>query len=218
MMKLQNIKDHLLHTYKVAHDAGAAPQPGFGICTLAICKPVIRRCAQIGDIIVGFGCRPDSNRIVYCMQVDEILTWPQYVARCKTDAALNGKIPKNENDAGDCIWLEERSESYEPLPSWSRHNSDNFQQDVLNGKNVLLAKKFWYFGKSDKYDVRLPKELATIIPNRGHQNRKNEDCKESFIRFFNTLLNERHIAPGKQGTSAITPNGERSQCNTKCRC
>ena len=88
----------------------------------------------------------------------------------------------------------------------------------MKGKNVLLAKKFWYFGKGDKYDVRLPKELATIIPNRGHQNRKNEDCKEPFIRFFNTLLNERHIAPGKQGTSATPPNGERSQCNTKCRC
>lgn len=32
-----------LYTYCIPYDDGAAPNPYWGICTLVICKPVIRR-------------------------------------------------------------------------------------------------------------------------------------------------------------------------------
>jgi len=44
-----------LYTYCIPYDDGAAPNPYWGICTLVICKPVIRRTAEVGDWIVGTG-------------------------------------------------------------------------------------------------------------------------------------------------------------------
>jgi hypothetical protein len=38
-----------LYSYCIPVDDGAAPNPFWDICTLVICKPVIRRTAQIGD-------------------------------------------------------------------------------------------------------------------------------------------------------------------------
>lgn len=38
-----------LFSYIVTHDAGFAPNPFWGYCTLACCKPAIRRTANVGD-------------------------------------------------------------------------------------------------------------------------------------------------------------------------
>jgi hypothetical protein len=56
----------VLHSYVVARDYGFAPNPFFGVCTLATCKPLIRRIAHIGDWIVGTGSkkRKREKRIV----------------------------------------------------------------------------------------------------------------------------------------------------------
>ena len=79
-----NFSDNLrLFTYKVAYDKGSAPNPFYNVCTLAICKPRIRAYAKVGDIIVGVGCKEDSHRIVYCMVVDQVLTWDEYVDYCQ---------------------------------------------------------------------------------------------------------------------------------------
>ena len=210
-MKLKLSSSNRFYTYKVAYDFGTGPNPDFDTCTLAICKPVIRRTAKVGDIIVGLDCLKDQDRIIYCMQVDEVLTWPEYVARCETDKSLNGKIPKNKNEAGDCIWVEERFESYEPLPSWSGHGQSEFNSDVLTGKNVLLGKKFWYFGRGDKYEIRLPKELLNIIPNRGHRSNSNSEYKDAFIAFFNIILDKEKIPLGKNGTPKNPPQTQQKQ-------
>ena len=44
-----------IYSYIVKRDYGFAPNPFYGYCTLATCKPVIRKHAEIGDIIVGIG-------------------------------------------------------------------------------------------------------------------------------------------------------------------
>lgn len=40
--------------YIVAYDHGTAPRPYGGVCTLAICKPTIRKAARVGDWVIGF--------------------------------------------------------------------------------------------------------------------------------------------------------------------
>ena len=42
-----------LYSYILTHDTGFSPNPFFGYCTLACCKPDIRRVAKVGDWIVG---------------------------------------------------------------------------------------------------------------------------------------------------------------------
>ena len=69
-----------LHTYVVATDLGLAPNPFHSVCTLAVCKPVIRRTARVGDWILGMGSKARGNRgrAVYAMQVAEILDFEAY--------------------------------------------------------------------------------------------------------------------------------------------
>jgi hypothetical protein len=69
-----------LFSYKIVRDFGFAPNPFFGFCTLATCKPQIRKGAKVGDLIVGTGglghCRP--KRVIFAMRVSEKLTFNEY--------------------------------------------------------------------------------------------------------------------------------------------
>ena len=42
-----------LYSYVIKHDSGFAANPFWGYCTLADCKPAIRRTAKVGDWIVS---------------------------------------------------------------------------------------------------------------------------------------------------------------------
>jgi len=82
-----------LYSYCIINDHGAAPNPFWGVCTLAICKLVIRRTAQIGDWIAATGSARHGieNQLVYAMKVSSILTLKEYDSYCKT--SLHKKIP-----------------------------------------------------------------------------------------------------------------------------
>ena len=69
-----------LFSYVVARDYGFAPNPFFGICTLATCKPRIRKAAAIGDWIIGTGSkvRGRQGRLVFAMRVSEGMTFNEY--------------------------------------------------------------------------------------------------------------------------------------------
>ncbi len=213
-----------LFTYKVAHDGGSAPNPFYGLCTLAICKPAIRRVAKKRDVIVGLGCGKDESRIIYCMVVDAVVPWADYIEECKlgnlTEIKLNkrqnlkGKIPENENDQGDCIW-KDASKYLDSIPSWSGHEGEyDFKRD-MNG-NVLVGETYWYFGKGDKHKIDLPDDLKNIIPyGQGHRSNSNNRFSEQFVDFFNEQLIERNITTiGKMGTPALEPEKtDRQTCS-----
>src|SRR5579863_9322212 len=69
-----------LHSYVVARDFGFAPNPFFGVCTLATCKPKIRSAAQIGDWVTGTGSKPSKREknVVYAMRVTGTMTFEEY--------------------------------------------------------------------------------------------------------------------------------------------
>jgi hypothetical protein len=69
-----------LYSYVVARDYGFAPNPFFGICTLATCKPQIRKTAAVGDWIVGTGSRTYSRdgHLVFVFMVSDILSYNDY--------------------------------------------------------------------------------------------------------------------------------------------
>jgi hypothetical protein len=47
-----------VHTYVIATDAGSAPNYDPPFVTLAVCKPRIRRKADIGELVLAFAVRP----------------------------------------------------------------------------------------------------------------------------------------------------------------
>ncbi|ARV17628.1 hypothetical protein AEP_00668 [Curvibacter sp. AEP1-3] len=225
-----------LFTYKVMYDSGSAPNPDHSVCTLALCKPAIRRVANVGDLVVGFA-PGDSGRLVYCMRVTHVLTWAEYIEVCNGRSAhssieastakqLTKKVPKNAADSGDCIWT--KASQYErALPSFSGHiEAGDFEHDVLHGCNVLLSTEFWYFGNGEKTNIQLSDGvLHNLIPGRGHKSNANSAVVDGtnrldhlFIQFFNQQLEKHNLREyGVYGTPAITPNPLNDEEIGKCR-
>ena len=71
-----------LFSYVVSRDYGFAPNPFYGTCTLATCKPEIRRTARAGDWIIGTGSKMQGreDHLVYVMKVAEKRTFSEYWA------------------------------------------------------------------------------------------------------------------------------------------
>lgn len=69
-----------LYSYVIPRDYGFAPNPFHGYCTLATCKPITRRVAQVNDWIAAFDPRhrPTEEKLVCLMQVSETLTFDEY--------------------------------------------------------------------------------------------------------------------------------------------
>lgn len=103
-----------LFTYTMPIDDGAAPNPFFGMCTLAICKPGIRRAAQSGDWVAGLGGKrcPSgdlSGHLVYAMHVEQVLTMREYDKRASRewpDRIPNIDSANTWERLGSTIWAE----------------------------------------------------------------------------------------------------------------
>jgi hypothetical protein len=166
-----------LFSYIVTHDAGFAPNPFWGYCTLACCKPTIRRTAQKGDWIVGLSRKAKGNKIIYAMQVERILTFAEYYRA----AEFADKIPNQQSIKHKC-----GDNIYKPLRNgdFKQHRSKHKEKDKehdLSGINVLISKKFYYFGSQA---IGLPKELCGLKVLRGHRNRFSQDVIKKFLRFI----------------------------------
>ena len=140
-----------LYSYCIPIDDGAAPNPYWGICTLTICKPVIRRVAKVGDWVVGIGSKNSpigdiSNSAVYVMKITKKLTMQEYDDFCKKK--YPNKIPDWYSEdfykrVGDCIY--DFSETSLPKLRKSVHTEKNKDKD-LNGQYALISNHFYYFG------------------------------------------------------------------------
>lgn len=166
-----------LYSYVLRIDDGAAPNPFWGTCTLTICKPAIRRTAQIGDWVIGTGSKNTqlkdgvkadfSDSIVYAMKVTDKKSLSEYDTHCRQH--LQNKIPNWRTTdwrlrMGDCIY--DYSGGQEPTMRKGVHNEQNKQRD-LSGHNALLSDHFYYFGEAA---IPLPTELLPIIKrNQGHR-------------------------------------------------
>src|SRR5437016_3976950 len=69
-----------VYIYVVDRDFGFAPNPFHGICTLATCKPGIRKMASVGDWVIGLGGGrlKARGRCIFAMRVSRKLTFNEY--------------------------------------------------------------------------------------------------------------------------------------------
>lgn len=179
-----------LFSYTIPVDDGAAPNPFYGACTLTICKPAIRRVAQIGDWVVGLGSKnaPSgnlSNHVVYAMLIDIVLPLADYdrVARVKWP----GKIPEITSPnpierLGDCIY---DYSTGQPQLRPSVHSQQNMPKD-LRGENSLISEtEFYYFGSKAR---KLPKSLLPIShQTQGHKSTSNAPYFTPFVDWIRNL-------------------------------
>ncbi len=179
-----------LFSYCIPIDDGAAPNPYWGICTLTICKPVIRRVAKVVDWVVGIGSKNSpigdiSHKVVYVMKVTKKLTLQEYDDLCREK--YPNKIPDwNSEDfrrrVGDCIY--DFSEESNPKLRKSVHIEKNKEKD-LSGKNALISDHFYYFG--DK-PISLPDNLKFITKEgQGYKSKSNIPYINDFIKWIENL-------------------------------
>ena len=73
-----------IYSYVVRYDSGFAPNPFYDYCTLATCKPDIRRTAKVSDWVIGSASNGNGVRrgghLVYAMRVTETMTFDDYAA------------------------------------------------------------------------------------------------------------------------------------------
>lgn len=189
-----------LYSYCLRYDDGAAPNPHWGICTLVIRKPVLRRTAIIGDWIVGLGSTNSplgdvSENVVYAMRVTDKMTMEAYDRYCR-DHYLN-KIPylRSRDDKrrmGDCIY--DYSNGSPPRLRWSVHTEANRETD-LGGKFALISDFFYYFG--DK-PLKLPDKLKPIIHRtQGHKSISDQSYGDVFVSWIEKLGYKPNILYGE---------------------
>lgn len=190
-------------SYVVVHDTGFSPNPFRGLLPLACCKPLIRRTANVGDIIVGLSSR--SERVVYAVQVAEILGFEEYWADPEYRSRrpiMNS--PRNIDRTGDNIY-EPVNGSYRQLPSFHSNydgseNADRKRTD-LGVNRVLTGERFTYWGRSGP---ALPEEIEFLAVGRGHRCSFTDDQVSTVVRWFADLPG------GVQGAPAEWKAGDQS--------
>ena len=174
-----------LYSYIVTDDTGFSPNPFWGCCTLACCKPAIRRTAEVGDWIVGLSPKASGNRIVFAMKVDEKLEFEDYFK----DPRFVEKIPAFDKGkviykAGDNIYEPLANGGFRQLPSMHSNgeleNPETKNHD-LGELYVLIGHKFYYFGGDGPF---LPECLNVLKVGRGHKCRFKKDPIPAFLGFI----------------------------------
>ncbi|MBX9403152.1 hypothetical protein K4L06_17725 [Lysobacter sp. BMK333-48F3] len=186
-----------VYSYKITRDYGFAPNPFHGACTLATCKPKIRKAAKIGDLV--FGCGSKANKrpgeLICAMRVSKKITFQEYW----DDPSYAVKRPNFHASPahayGDNIyhrnarkkWKQERSHhSYAD----GSVNQANLDRDTTTSEMVLISYEFVYFGRDS---IPIPKKLRSfanddLYPStRDYRSQFSPNFIRAIERWFNQL-------------------------------
>jgi Nucleotide modification associated domain 2 len=176
------------------HDFGFAPNPFHGVCTLACCKPGIRKHAKEGDLIMGTGSAPHgiAGHLCYWMRVEKILTFDQYwmsssFVRKRPDlrGSLMWRYGDNiyHRDSSTGAWLQ--ADSFHSLLGGVSKLA-NVRRDTFQTDHVLIGQDFCYWG-GDK-PPRIPDHLRRFVhTTQGHRNRFSETEKAALMDWLATI-------------------------------
>jgi hypothetical protein len=197
-----------VYSYIVARDFGFAPNPFFGWCPLATCKPVIRRTARVGDWILGSGSadKGRSGQAIYAMLVQEAMTFGEYwadprFARKRPDLRASQKIA-----FGDSIYRRDGSGGWRQLDSHhslhdGRPNRLNVAADTAIDR-VLASQDFIYWGGDGPAVPPRMRSFGTrhedlCCGTQGHKCRFDEGLVAAAVAWFESFADR-----GLQGRPA----------------
>ena len=183
-----------LYSYKIARDYGFAPNPFYGFCTLATCKPKIRENCEVGDWVIGTGSSAEHRpgRLVYAMRVSEIMSFDDYWE----DPRFLRKRPNlrgsRKQAYGDNIYhRQSRDDAWLQLPSHhslhdGRANPANVEPDTKVNR-VLVADHFVYWGgEAPEIPSRFRASQDICTPYQGHKCRFSESLVTSFLHWIHS--------------------------------
>jgi len=144
-----------IYSYLVRYDSGFAPNPFYGYCTLATCKPEIRRAANVDDWVVGSASNDRSIRrgghLVYAMRVTETATFDEYSKDLRFEKKKPIRTGSRKQSCGDNIYFRNETGG-----NWCQRDSFHSQSNGLiqqrhverdtRVNRVLISDDFVYFG------------------------------------------------------------------------
>jgi hypothetical protein len=205
-----------LFSYVIRFDTGFAPNPYGRYCTLATCKPQIRRRACRGDWVIGVGSKNNvgNGKLVYAMKVKEALPIEQYAVH----PSFQYKKPTPNGNAvqrcGDNIYYKDKTGQWWQRPSV--HGPEDLEHD-LSGLHALVARHFFYFGENA---VPIPAKYADLVcRGRGHRCNFPEELVEDFVAWLEKCKPGQHGNPSNvlRKHIAIGPPAPKNCCGSK-RC
>jgi len=163
-----------VYIYVVDRDFGFAPNPFHGYCTLATCKPGIRKMSNVGDWVVGLGGGrlKATGRCIFAMRVSNKTTFNDYWSNPIYLAKKPVRNGSSRMLVGDNIYHFDpknqkwnQSDSHHSNPDGSV-NPKNLKTDTKSDK-VLIADHFYYFGKD------APSVPTHFLASIGYKNGRN---------------------------------------------
>ena len=182
--------------YVVRSDTGFAPNPFYKLCTLATCKPKIRKTAKEGDWIIGFYSRAKSvpknyrGKLIYAMQITKKINYSKYW-KDKPKKRYSNKTSKSR--CGDNIyhkngdnWIQEKNQF---------HNGEEIKKHDTQTDAVLISSHFFYFGKNHVQLPEIFKRFVSKLP-RGHKYKDMEIIGKKLIKFLEKkYINKKYGEP-----------------------
>ena len=181
-----------LFSYVVYLDAGFAPNPYHGYCTLACCKPHIRRSARVGDWIVGIGAasKGRGGKAVFAMQVIETLSFEDYWE----DQRFEAKRPRMDagpiEAVGDNIYHPDR-QTGNWIQEYSQHSDtdcnacDSIMSKDLSVDRVLVGESFVYWGGDGPLLPLFAGE--PLFAGQGHKFKYRPEVVAEFLDWYDEL-------------------------------
>jgi hypothetical protein len=131
--------------YVMTSDSGLAPNPFFGVCSLALCTPNHKNARLApGDWIVAHSSAASGQKLVYAMRLTKVLDMQSYF----TNYPQKRPVPNGtyEQQCGDNLYFRE-GDRWARVPSAEHNSVDCFVAD--RGRPVFLSEgeeNYWYFG------------------------------------------------------------------------
>ena len=176
-----------IYSYVLRYDDGVAPNPFHDVCTLAICKPKIRKYASKNDWVIGTGSRDNVNkydnipRIIYAMKIEDKKSLTDYFDDPKfLNKRPKWNSPKPSDWTGDNIYEMKNGKVIQHPSVHSNGNNEDEESKLhdLSGENVLISRNFWYWGKNA---LILPDDFSQF-PKKGQSHKiiTNENLIKKF--------------------------------------
>jgi len=173
-----------LFSYVMTDDKGFAPNPFGGFLTLACCKPRIRRVARTGDYIIGTGSKRTigTTQLICAAEISDVVSMEDYGRLPKYNIKRPVTSGKWWQVLGDNIYEKKGS-------TWiQRENPDHDESHMeydLTGNNVLICKRFWYFG--DYAEELHPRFHELIKTGPGHKRFKETPLIKQFLIWLSKM-------------------------------
>lgn len=181
----------------MTHDSGLAPNPFFGICSLAVCTPNhMNANLKPGDWVLGHTSSVSAWRLVYVMRLTKVLDMPTYFKEFpQKKPKIDGRL---EQQCGDNLY-DYREGRWTRVPSVQHNNHDAFKQD--HNRKVYLAEgenNFWYFGANNasSFVFEFADRFPGLVKDRqGFSYIYDEAVIQQFVEWLS-----KNTGPGLRGT------------------